>query len=421
MHPSSRKRRRTTAVAATATTKKKEITATTSAPLVHTPVDSKATGKAPLRAQQPQLAALSQSSGDVKQSDQTSGTSSGVIEISSSSEDRTVMGSSRSMAADNPYLERYWKVRRVLEDLHWIDARMQPVAEIAGDLGRMQKFCLFMETCVTPLRNRFAWGIPNADALRSIRDYSQNGVVEIGAGTGYWCNLLTQIGVKAIAYDIAPPDKQIEYQYIRSEKSKISMASRHPDMTLLLCWPPQEEDIDANIDEGVNNDGGVGGGEGDNNSQGKEELQVEAAESASSSREANIVVHEEGGGDNCGWTSMAYDSIRCYKGRTVVYVGEWEGQTTRGCKYGENAGKLFQQEMKRSFRLVRTVKIPTWPFASDDLKVFFPTTTDLGVAPYTSILSVLSGCEYVNSSLKEEISIIGLAMLLYNLPIPTDQ
>jgi hypothetical protein len=51
---------------------------------------------------------------------------------------------------------------------------------------------------------RYAFGVPTEEALAAIAAVSPRGVVEIGAGSGYWAALLRDRGVRVEAYDIAP-------------------------------------------------------------------------------------------------------------------------------------------------------------------------------------------------------------------------
>jgi hypothetical protein len=52
---------------------------------------------------------------------------------------------------------------------------------------------------------RYGFAVPTDDALSRIQAVSPDGVVEIGAGTGYWARLLHDRGVDIEAYDVAPP------------------------------------------------------------------------------------------------------------------------------------------------------------------------------------------------------------------------
>lgn len=59
----------------------------------------------------------------------------------------------------------------------------------------------------TMLCRGFSWAIPSPPALDwLVWHLDGRGVVEVGAGMGYWAWQLTQLGVDVVAYDKAPPD-----------------------------------------------------------------------------------------------------------------------------------------------------------------------------------------------------------------------
>ncbi len=97
----------------------------------------------------------------------------------------------------------------------------------------------------------YAFAIPNDDALRTIAEMSPNGVVEIGAGTGYWARLLDVAGVDVIACDVAPAPSSDNRWFGATEpwfdvlKSDHRMASAHVERSLLLVWPTLNEDWPA--------------------------------------------------------------------------------------------------------------------------------------------------------------------------------
>jgi hypothetical protein len=51
---------------------------------------------------------------------------------------------------------------------------------------------------------RYAFALPSDDALDAIVRSAPHGIVELGAGTGYWAALLEQRGADVVAFDIAP-------------------------------------------------------------------------------------------------------------------------------------------------------------------------------------------------------------------------
>lgn len=93
---------------------------------------------------------------------------------------------------------------------------------------------------------RWAWGVPNAEALTAIAQASPEGVAEIGAGAGYWAHELDRRGVDVRAYDPDPPEHgraghwHTGYQWHPVRRGDHSAASIHPDRTLLVCWPEHE-------------------------------------------------------------------------------------------------------------------------------------------------------------------------------------
>jgi hypothetical protein len=98
------------------------------------------------------------------------------------------------------------------------------------------------------LASMFSWAIPTEPALAVLARYAP--LVECGAGMGYWAALLRARGVDALAYDLAPPGKARNAWHRRGRRpwtevqaaSAASAARRHRERTLLLCWPPYDDD-----------------------------------------------------------------------------------------------------------------------------------------------------------------------------------
>lgn len=89
-------------------------------------------------------------------------------------------------------------------------------------------------------QRRFSWAIPTETALKTIADRSPRGVVEIGAGGGYWTMLLRARGVDVVAYDLDPTGT---YGWFSGEpwtevlEGDHTRVTEHTDRTLFLCWP----------------------------------------------------------------------------------------------------------------------------------------------------------------------------------------
>jgi hypothetical protein len=99
------------------------------------------------------------------------------------------------------------------------------------------------------LASLFSWGVPNSRALDVLAAHAP--LVECGAGMGYWSALLRSRGVDVLAYDIAPPAGEAANEYHRFARSpwtsiehadSMRAARRHGDRTLVLCWPPYDDD-----------------------------------------------------------------------------------------------------------------------------------------------------------------------------------
>lgn len=159
------------------------------------------------------------------------------------------------------------------------------------------------------LVERYAWAIPNDEALLTLARYGP--LVEIGAGTGYWASLLRERGVDILAYDKRPLTRENHknpYFYGSSQwttvrKGTKAKAAKYHERTLFLCWPPYN-------------------------------------------------------------STMASDTLQTYQdagGQTVVYVGEWEGCT---------GDALFHEMLMEGWEEIERVRLPRWPDIRDSLWVF---------------------------------------------------
>jgi hypothetical protein len=98
------------------------------------------------------------------------------------------------------------------------------------------------------LVRRYAYGVPTEDSLAAIEHASPNGVVELGAGTGYWARLLNGRGVDVVAYDRYPPPSPCN-RFFGDESLcwyRVSIGNERiievfPERTLLLVWPSWKE------------------------------------------------------------------------------------------------------------------------------------------------------------------------------------
>lgn len=94
------------------------------------------------------------------------------------------------------------------------------------------------------LVKKYAWAVPSEEALDMIAKYSPNGVIEIGAGTGYWADQISKRGVKVYAYDLKPArNHYVRGCYAAIGRGGPGSAQRHSSGTLLLCWPPHTDSM----------------------------------------------------------------------------------------------------------------------------------------------------------------------------------
>jgi hypothetical protein len=138
---------------------------------------------------------------------------------------RLVLAKRQTLAAgENPYLELFKSLTL---------ARPSPLLDLAE---RRRE-----------LASLFSWAIPSDAALELLSKYAP--LVECGAGMGYWLALLRARGVDAIGYDRSRPGRKNAYHRSArrawtqvQRESSVSAARRHSDRTLVLCWPPYDDD-----------------------------------------------------------------------------------------------------------------------------------------------------------------------------------
>lgn len=186
----------------------------------------------------------------------------------------------------------------------------------------------------TPLRRyrdelvrQYAWAITAPESVQFVAEHAgPHGLVEIGAGTGYWAWCLSHLGVDVVAYDKAPPASGPNWYHSPMEPMKTAggaiwhrprqvatrewvpvrkgrpwHASRWPHRTLFLCWPPYTD-------------------------------------------------------------LMAHSSLRQYRGNRLIYIGEGEG----GC----NAGRAFFSRLAAEWDEVATHKPVQWSGLHDWIIVY---------------------------------------------------
>lgn len=94
------------------------------------------------------------------------------------------------------------------------------------------------------LAQLYAWSIPSPADIFWLQDIlAGRGVVEIGAGSGYWAWQLRQLGidVDAVDNDSWGIPWQVQWSPVRAGGPE--QAALHPDRALLLVWPPYDDSM----------------------------------------------------------------------------------------------------------------------------------------------------------------------------------
>lgn len=199
---------------------------------------------------------------------------------------------------NNPYL------------MQWADAMNKTAESVEAWL---RDSSLINDTLVAfearrKLLPQYGFAIPDETALRMIAKYSPRGVLEIGAGTGYWSMLLRKLGVDVVstdsytskyAFGTFTPSRHVDVLKMTALEALSVYGSE--GRTLLICWPDYK----------------------------------------------------------VRWSGQA---LRKFTGITVAYVGEEMG----GC----TGNSVFHQTLGEWFTEVDSHDIPQWEGLHDDLTVY---------------------------------------------------
>lgn len=95
----------------------------------------------------------------------------------------------------------------------------------------------------------FAYAIPTADALRTIRDLAPEGrVMELCAGTGYWAALLTSLGAHVVACDVGREMVSTGAWFHVHKQPAHAFAKEHAANHALLVVYPRDTDVGRDAD-----------------------------------------------------------------------------------------------------------------------------------------------------------------------------
>lgn len=100
----------------------------------------------------------------------------------------------------------------------------------------------------TRLVAEYSWAVPDQRALCAILDtvdqFGLKGVVEMGAGSGYWGSLLRALAGNWVGLDRDPWVKT--HAPVQQAETGALADSRWNDWMLFLCWPPYATDMGIN-------------------------------------------------------------------------------------------------------------------------------------------------------------------------------
>ena len=130
-----------------------------------------------------------------------------------------------------------------IDNPYWELVRQLPAVLDVREGSRPDGFARELPVGHHLLTKRYAWAIPSpGDVVWLAGVLGHRGLVEIGAGSGYWAWQARQAGIDVIAYE--PVDSSVNGYTDGTEYSAVLRdghvaATRHPDRALLLCWPSQ--------------------------------------------------------------------------------------------------------------------------------------------------------------------------------------
>ena len=212
------------------------------------------------------------------------------------------------------------------------------------------------------IEHSVGFAIPTREALDVIvKHMSPRGIVEMGAGTGYWAAMLRDHGADVLAFDRDPPidsesnaffEASLYSEVQRGDAASLFRASATwpaeaaealYTRTLLLVWPNNPDLFD--------ND------------------HLVAAPQRAALRKSSAATPP--------WDAECLSSYLAAGGESVVYVGEREEnvrrllpKSTTQSDCGCSASRRFQKMLNEYFVLVERVCLPSWWWHEDDLTVW---------------------------------------------------
>lgn len=198
-----------------------------------------------------------------------------------------------------------------------------------------------------PLQRTLAFGIPSNSVLEEIISHSPRGIVEMGAGTGFWSSMLLRLGADVVAFDACPIAEYTEENRNEYFKSRSYFPVREGDASSVFCNGSSEVSGRALLLVWPNN--------------------------PDSQDNKHLLVGEAALPDV--WDIECLQRYHNSGGETVIYAGEretkielMEDATAPDC--GFCSSRKFQQFLQEHFDLVAELECPRWWTKEDDVTIW---------------------------------------------------
>lgn len=201
---------------------------------------------------------------------------------------------------------------------------------------------------------QMGFAIPDRKALELVKDHSPNGVLEIGAGTGYWASLLSKLGVNVLAYDTYTGQYRdglrhgSHFPIVKASHRKALSIDVNHHRTLLLSWPDYSRLASAKTGR---------------NMKRVQELKADGMELMEAFSKAH---EEEAEREKSKQTTPPMEwpaqTLSLYRGNVVAYVGEGDG----GC----TADDAFHEILDQLWEEIEDHEIPQWWGIHDRLRIY---------------------------------------------------
>jgi len=178
------------------------------------------------------------------------------------------------------------------------------IEEVTGVLHDLEEL-VTMTRMNTEVKNNFikmfSHAIPNMQALEAIKKFAGDKLIlEIGSGVGFWAKLLKCLNVNIKPTDFVDPNLYTPFNHFCfiENISNLKVLDEYPTEILMLCWTK---------------------------------------------------------------TVISYDSLKKFKGKKLIYIGE-----EQGCKADDKFFQLLQNE----WYLISNINIPNLDEAQDSVFLY---------------------------------------------------